>query len=160
MQVNITNSQLGQLNAERIARAAQAAAQASTSGAASSTAAPLQTISLLTYNVWCVVHLCWSLHSLFVQAVPWDVQFTECSNTSSVLGACGRFMEEIALKERMGAIGGIVVQKGYPTILCFQACPCGKAAVCDTMLCTAIFITSVIPSLSENFDLPWTWQAG
>ena len=35
-------------------------------------------------------------------------------------GVCGRFNEELALVERMRAIGDIVVEKG-PTILCFQA---------------------------------------
>lgn len=32
----------------------------------------------------------------------------------------------------MGAIGDIVVGKGFPTVICFQACPLGGLYVCSS----------------------------
>jgi hypothetical protein len=31
-----------------------------------------------------------------------------------------RFEESVALEDRMDAIGGIIVEKGFPTVICFQ----------------------------------------
>lgn len=87
------NSLLAQLHAERAARAAQAAAQPSAAstassgqpvaraqavGSAAAAPAPLPTITLLTYNVWCVLHLCLSLSKLVCpKLLFWDVQCLE-----------------------------------------------------------------------------------